>query len=115
MTRDQKSDLKELLKERSEEEKRENLARKSYVKELAREKEMDATQRESIEQKMQDRDDQEQALAEQRYQRAQNYRSREIARAHLEINENEEYDLHLPEKKDHNKLKSSRLRIKGDR
>ena len=106
LSSEKRSDLKGLLKHREIEEIKEEKHRQAYVRSQPKEDDTDAVKRESIEQKLQDRADEAQVAREKKYALIMTRRDQIISQAHLELDENREYDLHVPKKEDHAKART---------
>ncbi len=110
LNRDEKVDLKKILKKRERDQVFKDKVRAQYVRTSTKEDGLDAIQREAIEQKMQDRAEEKQDERERKFARIENRREQIVEQAHLEINGSEEYDIHIPKKENHAKARTPKAK-----
>ena len=108
LSSEEKSDLKSILKQRESEAADFEKQRLNYVRTQDQIGMMDAVKRESIEDKLQEEKDLAQLKREKRFAQVRARRERIVAQANLKIDENKEYDLHIPLKRSRSKLKGMR-------
>lgn len=108
LTRNEKVDLHKLLKERDKDLLNEKKIQDRYAQNREKHEGPDAFQREVIEQKIQDRDDERQVEKEKKFARIEERREQIVQQAHLEINGSQEYDIHIPKKENRAKARKPR-------
>jgi hypothetical protein len=105
---DQPASLRALQKERIEHDKVAEKARQQYVREQSRVIEPDAEEREKIESRLQEKFDELNERKTRAYNKLRERRDQRISAAHVQINENLEYDIRVPEKANRAKSKTSK-------
>lgn len=108
LSKEEQSDLKKLLRVRESEAAQFEKERQSFLKTQAKIADLDAVKREVIEDKFQEHMEEEQNKREKKYIQQMNSRDHLISQAHLEIAGKLEYDIHIPNKKDHAKPRTKR-------
>jgi len=106
LTAVEKHDLSLLLRERKQNAQFFERLRLDYLKEQSKLKGLDAEQREKIETRLQEEEDRKADLRDREFARGTEQKNRTIVAAHLEIDENQEYNIRIPSKQDRAKARS---------